>query len=188
MSMVKDCLAWGLALLALAGCGKKKTMDDLTTEERTPYHLTVDKKSGIIRMDSMTTRGTATLQGIKYTYTISRKPDNSLPAITDEDGNQYIDNVVRLDIQSNGRPFFSRSFMKKNFETMIDTSFVKNGILEGMAFDEVKKDRIVFSISVSYPQADMNQSLSVEITPDGGMHLMKEETLDGSDPDPKEAE
>lgn len=171
-----------LGLLCLTGCHKKKTLQDVTKEEtRSAYQLTEDHKAGVIRMDSSLTKGSLNMDGINYQYIIKRTPDESIPKALDEEGNSYIDNRIELDITSGGRPFFSRVFLKSNFDGMIDSSFVKKGILEGLVFDKVKDGKINFSVSISYPQTDMYESLMIEITPTGGMSIKKDESMDGSD-------
>lgn len=171
-----------LGILSLTGCNKKKTLEDVTsTEMRSAYQLTEDHKSGVIKMDSSSRKGTLKLDGIDYQYVIKRCPDESLPKAVDDEGNMYVDNRIELDITSGGRQFFSRVFLKKNFSNMIDSSFVKKGILEGLVFDKVKDGKINFSVSISYPQTDMYESLMIEITPTGGMSVKKDESMDGSD-------
>lgn len=169
-------------VIILSGCGKKKTLKDVTdTEMRSAYQLTPDHKTGVIRMDSSSQNGGLTLAGISYQYIIRRMPDDNLPKASDDDGNSYVDNRIELVITSGGRQFFSRVFQKNNFAGMIDSSFMKKGILEGLVFDKVKDGKMNFSVSISYPQTDMYQSLMIEITPTGGMTVRKDESMDGSD-------
>lgn len=171
-----------LGVACLAGCGKKKTLKDVTdTEMRSAYQLTEDRKSGVIKMDSSSRQGDVQLNGINYRYVIKRMPDESLPKATDDDGNSYVDNRIELDIFSGNRKFFSRVFLKSNFSGMVDSSFVKKGILEGLVFDKVKDGKMDFSVSISYPQTDMYQSLMIEISENGGMAVKKDESMDGSD-------
>lgn len=171
-----------LCLACLTGCNRKKTLQDVTNNEmRSAYQLTTDHKSGVIRMDSSIKKGSVNLDGINYQYTIQRLPDDALPKASDDDGNTYVDNRIVLDIKSGNRTFFSRTFQKSNFDGMIDSSFVKKGILEGLVFDKVKNGNLNFSVSIAYPQTDMYESLMIEVTPTGGMSVKKDESMDGSD-------
>lgn len=171
-----------IGLSCLSGCTKKKTLKDVTDNEmRSAYQLTEDRKSGVIKMDSSSRTGIVKLDGIAYQYTIKRMPDESLPKAFDDDGNTYVDNRIELDITSGDRKFFSRTFVKANFKDMIDSSFVRKGILEGLVFDKVGNGNMNFSVSISYPQTDMYESLMIEVSPKGGMAVKKDESMDGSD-------
>lgn len=169
-------------MACFAGCSKKKTLQDVTgTEMRSAYQETEDARPKVVRMDTTMSRGSVKLQGVNYEYSIKRLPDDHLPTAPGDDGNTYVDNRIQLDIKANGRPFFSRTFVKSNFEALIDSSFVKKGILEGLVFDKVKDDKLNFSLSISYPQTDMYESMMIEVTPTGGMSIRKDESMDGSD-------
>lgn len=179
-------IKWVLLVLTgiafLTGCNHKKKLQDVTDSGmRSAYQLTEDHKSGVIRMDSSERKGTVNLNGTNFEYVITRVPDDALPKASDDDGNLYVDNRIILNINTGNRQFFSRTFLKSDFSGMIDSSFVKKGILEGLVFDKVKNGNLNFSVSISYPQTDMYESLMIEVTSTGGMSIKKDESMDGSD-------
>lgn len=171
-----------VGLAFLTGCNHKKKLQDVTNSEmRSAYQLTEDHKSGVIRMDSSERKGSVNLNGTDFKYVITRTPDDALPKASDDEGNSYVDNRIILNITAGDRPFFSHTFLKSDFNNMIDSSFVKKGILEGLVFDKVKNGNLNFSVSIAYPQTDMYESLMIEVTPTGGMSIKKDESMDGSD-------
>lgn len=182
MQKIKGIILVLAGLTFLTGCKHRKKLQDVTDSGmRSAYQLTEDHKSGVIRMDSSQRKGTVNLNGTEFEYVITRLPDDALPKASDDEGNSYVDNRIVLNITAGKRSFFSRTFVKSNFSGMIDSSFVKKGILEGLVFDKVKNGNLNFSVSIAYPQTDMYESLMIEVTPNGGMSVKKDESMDGSD-------
>ena len=168
------------AFFLFSSCHKKKVGTD-DDGMRRAFQMDSDSVSGVQHMQNAVDGGNVSLNGIKLHYTITRKSDDKLGTVKDDQGNIFADNTITVEIMNGKQKFFSRTFTKKNFEAYIDSAFVKRGILECLVFDKVDKGRLGFSASVSYPQTDMYESLMIYISGDGKMSIEKDNTMDGSD-------
>ena len=59
---------------------------------------------------------------------------------------------------------------------------MKQFILEGLVYDKTTPKGIVYAASICYPQTDLYIPLSLTITPDGKITMMKEELLEDLHP------
>jgi len=60
----------------------------------------------------------------------------------------------------------------------VEDDFLSHSVLEGMVFDKVTPKGLVFAASICFPQTDLYVPVSVTITSDGTMSMVKEEVLE----------
>lgn len=147
------------------------------------------KESVLATMDSVDARGIQRMQvsksetdikfkGKDYRSFVSRTPDESLPHVTNEMGDTYVDNKIVLRLTRGGKQVFSKTFTKNDFSSVVDARFLSKSVLEGIVYDKTTPQGIVYAASVCYPQTDLYVPLSITITADGKMTLRKVDTLE----------
>ena len=138
-----------------------------------------EEKSLLIMQDSVDACGLQRMQvskadvdikfkGKDYHSFISRTPDEDLPLVKDDRGNQFVDNKIQLRLTRGNEQIFNMTFTKRNFASIVGEDFLAKSILEG----------IVYAASVCYPQTDLYVPISITITADGKMTMAREELLE----------
>lgn len=168
----------------LFSCGGKQEQKE--SLEGRIYQMEADKGTGVQRMQPSTSQGNAVIAGAEYHYKVHRSPCDSLKLVSDEQGTQFVDNVIELKILRNGnQKVLHKRFTKHFFAQQTGPDFMKNGILEGLVFDKVEEGRLCFAASVCYPQTDLFIPLSVRISPKGDISV---ERISMMDEHPEQAE
>lgn len=166
-------------LCVATGCGSKNK-----TSESPEKHIfqidSIDKVTGIQRMQVSRVNQDIMCKGKKYHLYIDRSPSDSLPRVKSDLGT-FADNRIVLKItRGNGITLFSKTFTKRSFSSYIPDRYLSHSILEGMVFDDEKtsdsKD-IVLAASVSIPMTDLYIPFSIYITQDGKMSIDKDEDM-----------
>jgi hypothetical protein len=173
-------------LVVLGACKEKKQSTDIITTKYVPKQL-----QDPIAMPADTQTKNIEWQGKPYTITIDRVPVDSLPQVKDENNQPYVDNRVKLTImRADGSAFFQRTFTKASFNTYIDDSFRKNGILAGFRYDEVENSGIEFSVVVALPDAidDVFVPLELVVDRQGGVSITRDDDMDMLDYDERNDE
>ena len=138
------------ALGLLAGCKQKKQTEDIIVRK-----TEVPKPKAPIRMQEYNQVKDEKWLDREYQIDIRRVADDSLRMVKDETGQQYVDNHITLKvIRQDGSVFFSRTFTKASFNDYLDDDYRATGILEGLVFDRVEGNNLIFAGSVSHPQTD----------------------------------
>lgn len=161
--------------VAVTACGGKKG--------------TSNNESILATMDSMDARGLQRMQisqsetdfkfkGKDYHSMVSRTPDESLPHVTNEMGDTYLDNKIVLRLTRGNEKVFDKTFTKNDFSSVVDAKFLSKSILEGIVYDKTTPQGIVYAASVCYPQTDLYMPLSITITADGKMSIQKVDILE----------
>ena len=161
--------------VAVTACGGKKG--------------TSNNESILATMDSMDARGLQRMQisqsetdfkfkGKDYHSMVSRTPDESLPHVTNEMGDTYIDNKIVLRLTRGNEKVFDKTFTKNDFSSVVDAGFLSKSVLEGIVYDKTTPQGIVYAASVCYPQTDLYMPLSITITTDGKMSIQKVDMLE----------
>ena len=174
------------ALLVLGACKEKKKSTDIITTKYVPK-----QPQAPIAMAADTDTKHIEWQGKPYTITVDRAPVDSLPQVKDENNQPYIDNRVKVTIvRSDGSVFFERSFTKASFNSYIDDSFRKNGILAGFRYDELENAGIEFSVVIALPDAidDMFVPLELVVDRQGGVSISRDDDMDMLDYDDRDEE
>jgi hypothetical protein len=102
--------------------------------------------------------------------------------VKDEVGQKFVDNRITLRIiRADGSTFFDRSFTKASFDALLDDDYRQTGILEGIVFDRVDGQQVLFAGSVSHPQTD-DEYIPFIITVDnmGEIDIRRDVDLDTS--------
>ena len=148
-----------MALVVLTGCKEKKQSVDIIAET-----VEAPKPSGPISMQPYHGFHDVQWLGKNYKIEINRVPNDSLPMVKDETGQQFVDNRISLVVRrADGSVAIQRAFTKANFEGYVDANYRKAGILEGFVFDSFTTGNIQ-NLVVAYPDNVANY-LSRESTP-----------------------
>ena len=162
------------ALLLTVGCKEKKVSDDIIApkvENQAP--------SGPVRMQPYSDSRDVLWLGRNYKVEVNRAANDSLPTVTDESGQKFVDNAISLTIRrADGSVAISKRFTKAAFEQYLDRKFWKEGILEGLVFDKVEGQQLEFAASVCLPQTDEYIPLVVKIDNMGSITIKRDTELD----------
>jgi hypothetical protein len=169
-----------ISILAMAGlacfvsCKEKQQPQDIIAPK-----IEVAKPSAPIRMQPYSdTRNVAWL-GKEYKVEVSREASDSLPLVSDETGQKFVDNRITVVVRrADGSVAISKSFTKAAFDAYIDEHYRKMGILEGLVFDEVDDLLLEFAASVSLPQTDEYIPLEVKIDNMGNVKIERDSQMD----------
>lgn len=140
-----------VAMLTACGNGDKKQSSEIVAEqvEQQP------KVEAPIRQDSYDKTHEVQWMDKGYKVEIHRQPNDSLPMVTDEIGQKFVDNEVEVTVKrSDGTVFFSRTFTKASFDGCLDNDYRHTGILDGLVYDKANGSNLEFAGSVSHPQTD----------------------------------
>ena len=138
-----------MAVLAIS-CGKKKESKDIIV----PTAEVVKPKAPISMQPYSQQQEVAWLDK-SYQVFINRVADDSLRMVQDETGQKFVDNRITLRVvRADGSVFFKKVFTKATFDAQLDDDYRQTGILEGLVFDKVDGNNLVFAGSVSHPQTD----------------------------------
>ena len=178
-----------VALGVMTGCGGKKETS-LKTEQLMFQIDSVDRVTGVQRMQVSRVNQSIVSNGKKYTLFIERAPADSLPPVKSDLG-VFADNriVVRI-TRENGSRVFAKTFTKQSFSDFISADNLRHFILEGVVFDEEKTNagkNIMLAGSVSYPQTDLYIPFSITVTPEGRMSISKNEDMEELTPLPDDS-
>ena len=162
-----------LATALLGACGGKAT-PPVSTAGENDYALENTSPDGIQRMQPYHFSDTVRTDGHTYVYTLHREASDSLPTVSDDEGNRYADNVYTLTISSGDQIAFQRRFTKQTFASYLSAEFLKKGVLDGMMCDK-SLPGLRFAVSVSLPQSDMFEPLLMQVDTHGGIVISRDE-------------
>lgn len=163
-----------LAVVATACGGKKGTSNN----ESTLATMDSVDAQGLQRMQTSKSEIDFKFKGKDYHSMVSRTPDESLPHVTNEMGDTYVDNKIVLRLTRGSEKVFDKTFTKNDFSSVVDAKFLSNSVLEGIVYDKTTPQGIVYAASVCYPQTDLYMPLSITITADGKMSIQKVDMLE----------
>ena len=165
-----------IVTIPVISCSEKKEKQE---DEAVAFQIDSVDNQGVQRMQISKNEQTVKLKGKDYTIYIERAPSDSLPRVKSDGGDVYVDNRITLRVTRNkGEKVFSKIFTKQSFSSLINAGFLSKSILEGMVFDKVTPNGLVFAASVSFPQTDLYMPFSITISPDGKMSMAKEELME----------
>lgn len=175
-----------LSLMALVGlaatlvaCGGKKKSEDIIAPK-----VEKVKPAGPVKMQEYKdTNYVKWVEGRYYHLTVLRQPCDTLPMVKDETGQKFVDNVFQMTVtRRDGSVFFNRKFTKSNFNKYINADFQNTGILEGIVFDKVDGDWLVFAASVAHPQTDEYIPLVIKLSRMGVLEISQDTQMDTDNP------
>ena len=114
----------------------------------------------------------------EFQSNVVRRPDNTLPLVTNEQGQKFVDNRITLRLQEGSRVVVDREFTKADFAALLDAGFQRNAILEGLVFDRVEGGHILYAASVAYPESDLYVPFQITVTTAGSISIDKSEMMD----------
>jgi hypothetical protein len=157
------------------GCKEKKQSDEIITSR-----VEEQKVTGPVRIQPYADSREVQWVGRSYNVEWKRTPDDSLRMVKDENGQSFVDNRVSIRIiRADGSVFFEKSFTKAAFSAYLPEKYNRQGILEGLVFDEVDGNQLVFAASVSLPQTeDEYIPLSVMVDNFGNVAIERDNSLD----------
>jgi hypothetical protein len=162
-----------MAVLAIS-CGKKKESKDIIV----PTAEVVKPKAPISMQPYSQQQEVAWLDK-SYQVFINRVADDSLRMVQDETGQKFVDNRITLRvIRADGSVFFKKVFTKATFDAQLDDDYRQTGILEGLVFDKVDGNNLVFAGSVSHPQTDEYIPLVVTVSNFGNVTIKRDDQMD----------
>ena len=162
-----------MAVLAIS-CGKKKESKDIIV----PTAEVVKPKAPISMQPYSQQQEVAWLDK-SYQVFINRMADDSLRMVQDETGQKFVDNRITLRVvRADGSVFFKKVFTKSTFDAQLDDDYRQTGILEGLVFDKVDGNNLVFAGSVSHPQTDEYIPLVVTVSNFGNVTIKRDDQMD----------
>ena len=162
-----------MAVLAIS-CGKKKESKDIIVPT-----AEVVKPKAPISMQPYSQQQEVAWPDKSYQVFINRVADDSLRMVQDETGQKFVDNRITLRVvRADGSVFFKKVFTKSTFDAQLDDDYRQTGILEGLVFDKVDGNNLVFAGSVSHPQTDEYIPLVVTVSNFGNVTIKRDDQMD----------
>lgn len=113
--------------LAVAACGGKNGSSNkesvLARQDSVDAH-------GLQRMQSSKAETDIKFKGRDYHSLVSRTPDESLPHVSNDMGDTYVDNKIVLRITRGSENVLNKTFTKNDFSSVVDAKFLSKSILE----------------------------------------------------------
>jgi len=169
-------IGMALAVTVMAACTSNKDTAK-NNDTRVLLKDSIDSH-GVQRMQVSKVEQTITFKGKEYKSFVRRVPCDSLSRVKNDRGEAFVDNTITLRLTQGSEKIFGKTFTKQNFSSLVSGEFMKHAVLEGMVFDKTTPQGFVYAVSVSYPQTDLYIPISVTITPDGKMSMVKEELME----------
>ena len=162
-----------MAVIAIS-CGKKKESKDIIVPS-----VEVVKPKAPISMQPYNQQQEVKWLDKSYQVFIDRVADDSLRMVQDETGQKFVDNRITLRvIRADGSVFFKKVFTKSSFDAQLDDDYRRTGILEGLVFDKVDGNNLIFAGSVSHPQTDEYIPLVVTVSNFGNVTIKRDDQMD----------
>lgn len=181
MKQITICLLLAVSMMLLGACKEKKNTGDIITTKYEPKALVAP-----IKMSEDRQTKSIVWLGKTYQVDISRLPADSLSKLKDDNGQQYVDNLIDVNIsRQDGTKFFHRSFVKDAFVAYLDEPFKRNGQLVSIRYNEVDDSALEFSVVVGMPDApdDLFVPLKMIIDRQGTVRVEKDDDMDMLDYD-----
>ena len=172
-------LPFGMALLLFVACGKST---QAPVEEETVIQMRTEvRQEAPIAEKVVVSEYVDTVAGKVYQMTIERRPDESLPVVTDVLGTMFYDNVVFLSVKCDAEEVYRHTFRKQHFMEYLSEDDREYGTLAGMAYfkEQTKNGKLVFGSQVCMPGMDGGALLRIELTIGSwNLDIMRDETTD----------
>lgn len=127
----------------------------------------------------------------KYTITVAPHCDPELPLARDEQGQEYYDNKIDVEVKrGDGSVFFHRTFSKADFSKFLDEHTRRDGAMLGMPFIRVEDSQLVFGASVGSPDESSDEYIPFTVTVSrmGDVHIERDAQLEQNGQEPTEDE
>lgn len=169
----------GIALLAFVSCGKQT---QAPVQEEEVFKVKTEEKQAAPIAEKVGVRDYVdTIAGRVYQMTIERRPDDSLPVVTDVLGTMFYDNVVFLSVKCDSTEVYSHTFRKQQFMEYLTEEDREYGTLAGMTYykEQSNGNKLVFGSQVCMPGMDGGALLKLELSiGNWDLKIMRDETAD----------
>ena len=154
------CFLLFMGTLTLFSCKEKKEPEEIVVDKvmdkpRTETQSMADENiNGEMKW----------IGGARYTYSIERSADESLPKVENHDLEDYDNSVHRVIKRSDGTVFFDRSVTKKSLGDALPVEFRESGVLLGMNFEEASGNTVKYVVSVGSPDDSYDEFYYILMT------------------------
>ena len=153
-------------MMVLVACKEKKNVNEgiITTDYELPK-----PSEAPVKMPAKTDRTEVEWKdGQRYQIAIARTPADSLSKVTDEIGQQYVDNIVKVTVtRSDGSVFFHRSFAKSAFVEWLEEDYRLHSVLEDITFFGIENQELVFTAILNLPAASDDEAIDLRVSLNG---------------------
>ena len=162
--------------LGLTGCKEKKVSKDIIT--------TLPKKTKEKPTQSMSSyhdeRQTDWCES-RYTVSVIREADHSLPLVHGDDSTKYFDNHVVVKVfREDKTVFFEQTFTKSFFKKYISDENIAASALLGVVFVKAEGDYLAVSVGSPDVTSDEYIPLVLKLSRFGNLTVTKDDHLDTS--------
>lgn len=159
----------------MTACKEKPKSEDIIVAKYVP-----DAPKAPVKLPKDVRATNVEWMGNSFTVQLSREPADTTHLLQDETGQEYVDNLVTLNIlRSDSSSFFKKVFTKETFAAHINADFCKNGIFENLVFHGIENQQLKFGAVISWPgNEDEFIPLDVMIDKNGGMVIMQGKLFD----------
>jgi len=170
--------------VTLSSCHQRtqKDPDNYVVEAIKPDVISTE----IHELQTIKATSQAEFKGKMYDMTVVRRADSTLPIVTDVQGLKYYDNTITLEVTTGGKIFADKIFNKNTFASYLEADFLKHSILEGLVFDKVTENGLMFAASVSYPESDLYVPFHITLLPNGSLSIDKADLMEDYEPEPEQ--
>lgn len=166
------------AAILFISCSQHQTDEEASDDAVHVVAKNDSEKNVAVRMPLSDVTTSFQLQGKDYEARIFRSPDETMPKVKNEQGDEFVDNSITLRVTSEGKILLNRSFTKSSFASLLHDRFLKSAILEGIVYDTVVDGKARFAASVSYPESDLYVPIHLLVSASGQVSIEKAELLD----------
>ena len=161
-------LVMGLMLIGISSCKEEKKSNDIITKIVPKPKV----PSGPQRLSDFLYEKKVKWLGGTFMIRIRRFADKSLVMVHDEDGREYYDNKILLQVlRQDGSLFYDRTFTKDDFRECADSQYGRDGALVGFMFDRAEGKTLYFGASVGSPDPNSDEYVPMDVTLDNMSHL-----------------
>lgn len=148
-----------LVALLCQACGEKKQghSDIITSDYEVPA------LQDPIAMETLSSENDVSwIENRVYYVFTQRIPADSLPHVTDSNGQEYIDNKVSITVKRRDQSvFFHRVFTKSSFAAHLASDYQVGARLVDIRFLKADDDCLVFSVTLNQPEAADDEAIDL---------------------------
>ncbi len=162
MTMKWSVLCLAAAAMLLVACKDKKSASNeiITTDYEVPQ-----PKAPIAMADKTDRTDVEWVEGRRYMVKVARMAVDSLPKVSNAYGQQFIDNLVDVQVmRADSSVFFHRHFTKSAFANWLAGEYKKNAILQGISFQRAEGDNLLFVAWLNYPESGEDEAVDLQLS------------------------
>ena len=148
-----------MCLMAIVSCKDKKPDNSniITTDYEVP------KPTAPISMGAVTdVQDVDWVDGRRYTVRIVRQAVDSLPMVSNANGQKYIDNAILLEVaRADSSIFYNHRFTKASFANWLTQEYRDKAILQGMSFLQADASALSLIVWLYYPDAGDDEAVEL---------------------------